>query len=44
MPIIKPTAEILFPVTSLALWKSTLASPHPVYSVLQEFPLGKRQS
>ncbi|GAB2537596.1 RNA 2',3'-cyclic phosphodiesterase [Rufibacter soli] len=40
LPIIAPATEVLYPVHTLALWKSTLGSPHPVYSVLEEFPLG----
>lgn len=38
-PIIQPAGEVLFPVSSIALWQSQLASPHPVYKVVEEFPL-----
>jgi 2'-5' RNA ligase len=41
LPISKPEEEIIFPVQSFALWQSTLGSPHPTYTVLQEFALGK---
>ncbi|AKQ45645.1 2'-5' RNA ligase [Rufibacter radiotolerans] len=40
LSIVAPVTEVLYPVNTLALWKSTLGSPHPVYSVLEEFPLG----
>ncbi|AMM52319.1 hypothetical protein TH61_15555 [Rufibacter sp. DG15C] len=42
LPIYKPEREIAFPVQSFALWKSTLGSPHPIYTVVQEFALRKK--
>lgn len=46
----KPVPENLFTITAkeplqlhvsdIALWQSELASPHPVYSVLEAYPLG----
>ncbi|RDV14654.1 RNA 2',3'-cyclic phosphodiesterase [Pontibacter diazotrophicus] len=46
----KPVPENLFTITAkeplqlhvsdIALWQSELASPHPVYSVLETYPLG----
>lgn len=40
LPVLKLTeAQITLPVASLALWQSELQSPHPVYSILAEFPL-----
>ncbi|MBC3541626.1 RNA 2',3'-cyclic phosphodiesterase [Rufibacter sediminis] len=40
LPLITPSEEILFPVSSIALWQSQLASPHPIYTVVEEFQLG----
>lgn len=40
LPTVVPPEEIRYPVPSFALWQSQLASPHPVYSVMEEFPLG----
>ncbi|MFC7000005.1 RNA 2',3'-cyclic phosphodiesterase [Rufibacter roseus] len=40
LSVVSPPEEILFPVSSIALWQSKLASPHPVYSVVEEFSLG----
>ncbi|WP_181306366.1 RNA 2',3'-cyclic phosphodiesterase [Rufibacter sp. XAAS-G3-1] len=40
LPIVTPPQEVRYPVTSLALWQSQLASPHPIYTVVEEFPLG----
>lgn len=40
-PIITPEKSIEFPVNYLALWQSQLGSPHPIYTVKEEFPLGK---
>ncbi|QHL86496.1 RNA 2',3'-cyclic phosphodiesterase [Nibribacter ruber] len=42
MPLVQPSEKLMFPVKSLALWQSVLGSPHPVYTVVQEFPLGKQ--
>ncbi|ALJ00509.1 RNA 2',3'-cyclic phosphodiesterase [Rufibacter tibetensis] len=39
LPIISPPEDIVYPVSSIALWQSQLASPHPVYIVLEEYPL-----
>lgn len=41
LPVVSPSEETLYPVQSIALWQSKLASPHPEYSVLEEYPLGK---
>jgi len=35
-----PNKEIQYHVSSLALWSSQLASPHPVYTVEKEYVLG----
>ncbi|WP_205500840.1 RNA 2',3'-cyclic phosphodiesterase [Rufibacter psychrotolerans] len=40
LPQIAPTETILYPVHSFALWQSELASPHPRYTVMEEFSLG----
>ncbi|GAA4298696.1 RNA 2',3'-cyclic phosphodiesterase [Nibribacter koreensis] len=40
LPIIEPKEIVEFQVESLALWQSTLASPHPVYTIVKEFNLG----
>ncbi|GGK68707.1 RNA 2',3'-cyclic phosphodiesterase [Rufibacter glacialis] len=40
LPLVIPDQEVLFPVQSLALWQSQLASPHPIYTVVEEFLLG----
>jgi 2'-5' RNA ligase len=39
--MVLPPNDILYPVQSLALWQSQLASPHPIYTVVEEFPLGR---
>ncbi|WP_207430169.1 RNA 2',3'-cyclic phosphodiesterase [Sabulibacter ruber] len=42
LSVITPEEEILYPVQSIALWQSQLASPHPIYTVVEEFPLGSQ--
>ncbi|RNI30572.1 RNA 2',3'-cyclic phosphodiesterase [Rufibacter latericius] len=39
LPLITPPSEVLYPVSSFALWQSQLASPHPIYTIVEEFPL-----
>ncbi|KAA3438881.1 RNA 2',3'-cyclic phosphodiesterase [Rufibacter hautae] len=39
LPLVSPPEEILYPVASFALWQSQLASPHPIYTVVEEYPL-----
>lgn len=41
LPSVYPQQPLQLPVTSVALWQSVLASPHPVYTVLENYPLGK---
>ncbi|WP_114783390.1 RNA 2',3'-cyclic phosphodiesterase [Botryobacter ruber] len=41
LPTIQPPEEITFTVATVGLWKSELVAPHPVYSVLRDFPLGQ---
>jgi len=40
LPVVLPEQDILLPVNAVALWRSELKSPHPVYSILESFPLG----
>ncbi|WP_347158126.1 RNA 2',3'-cyclic phosphodiesterase [Pontibacter chitinilyticus] len=37
LPPVYPDAPVELSVTAVGLWKSELASPHPVYSVLQSY-------
>jgi 2'-5' RNA ligase len=39
LPILTSTDFPPFPVNSFSIWQSELSSPHPRYSILQEFPL-----
>lgn len=39
LPTVRDARVPDFPVTGFALWQSELQSPHPIYSVLQEFSL-----
>jgi RNA 2',3'-cyclic 3'-phosphodiesterase len=39
LPILREPAIPDLPVTGFALWQSQLQSPHPVYSILADFPL-----
>ncbi|QCR23242.1 RNA 2',3'-cyclic phosphodiesterase [Pontibacter sp. SGAir0037] len=39
LPHIIPDELLQLPVNTVALWQSELASPHPVYSVLESYPL-----
>lgn len=40
LPALAPEQEYTLEVNSIALWQSKLASPHPVYTVLESYPLG----
>lgn len=42
MPVLSPSHPIHLPVNSFALWHSQLASPHPVYAVMETFDLGNQ--
>ena len=39
MPPVAPSQPIQLPVTAVGLWQSVLASPHPVYTMLESYPL-----
>ncbi|MFT2009065.1 RNA 2',3'-cyclic phosphodiesterase [Pontibacter sp. 13R65] len=39
LPAILPAAPVSFAVDAVSLWQSTLSSPHPIYSILETFPL-----
>ncbi|MBC5773815.1 RNA 2',3'-cyclic phosphodiesterase [Pontibacter sp. KCTC 32443] len=36
-----PENAITLPVTTIGIWKSDLATPHPVYSILESYLLGQ---
>lgn len=38
LPITKPVKNIELMATSLAIWESTLGSPHPTYKIIADFP------
>ena len=40
-PAILPGQPVTLPVKAIGIWKSDLASPHPVYSILESYLLGK---
>ncbi|MBA9079547.1 RNA 2',3'-cyclic phosphodiesterase [Rufibacter quisquiliarum] len=40
LPLVTPDQKMVFPVNTLALWQSQLASPHPVYTIMESFWLG----
>ncbi|MEJ8758223.1 RNA 2',3'-cyclic phosphodiesterase [Pontibacter sp. H259] len=40
-PGILPEQPITLPVNAVNIWRSELASPHPVYSILESYLLGK---
>lgn len=40
LPSITSDEMLQLPVKTISLWQSELASPHPVYTVLQTYPLG----
>lgn len=42
-PAVLPEKSITLPVTTVGIWKSELASPHPVYSILESYLLGQNQ-
>jgi len=39
LPSITSAAPLFLEVTAISLWQSTLAAPHPVYSILETYPL-----
>lgn len=39
-PAVLPDEPIVLPVKAIGVWRSELASPHPVYSVLESYHLG----
>lgn len=39
-PAFTPDQTIALPVNAIGIWKSELAQPHPVYSVLESYHLG----
>jgi RNA 2',3'-cyclic 3'-phosphodiesterase len=39
LPVIVPEQEMLLHLDTISLWRSELHSPHPVYSILETFPL-----
>ncbi|MBB6612229.1 RNA 2',3'-cyclic phosphodiesterase [Pontibacter sp. Tf4] len=43
-PPVLPEETIVLPVNAIGLWQSELASPHPVYSILESYHLGQNQS
>ncbi|NDK54618.1 RNA 2',3'-cyclic phosphodiesterase [Pontibacter fetidus] len=43
-PAILPETTITLPVHTIGIWKSELASPHPVYSIIESYLLGQNQS
>ncbi|WP_162427511.1 RNA 2',3'-cyclic phosphodiesterase [Pontibacter pudoricolor] len=43
-PAIYPEKEITLPVNAIGVWKSELASPHPIYSILESYLLGQNQT
>lgn len=43
-PAVAPEETITLPVNAIGIWKSELASPHPVYSVLEAYLLGQNQT
>lgn len=40
LPLVIPEEPLRLAVEAIALWQSELASPHPVYTVLETYPLG----
>ncbi|HEY4652628.1 MAG TPA: RNA 2',3'-cyclic phosphodiesterase [Pontibacter sp.] len=43
-PAVQPAHTIVLPVNAIGVWKSELASPHPVYSILESYLLGENQT
>lgn len=39
LPVVIPEQQMLLPIDTISLWRSDLKSPHPVYSILETFPL-----
>lgn len=39
-----PESSITLPVNAIGIWKSDLAAPHPVYSILESYLLGQNQT
>jgi RNA 2',3'-cyclic 3'-phosphodiesterase len=44
IPPILPESSITLPVNTIGIWKSDLAAPHPVYSILESYQLGQNQT
>ena len=40
-PAVLPEKTITLPVTSIGIWQSELASPHPIYSILESYFLSE---
>jgi RNA 2',3'-cyclic 3'-phosphodiesterase len=43
-PAVLPEKDITLPVNAIGVWKSELASPHPIYSILESYLLGQNQT
>lgn len=41
LPTIVPEEPLHLQVNSVSLWQSQLSSPHPIYTVLETYPLGR---
>lgn len=41
---ILPEKEMIMPVNAIGVWQSELASPHPVYSIIESYLLGQNQT
>ncbi|PRY16534.1 2'-5' RNA ligase [Pontibacter ummariensis] len=41
LPTLNSEKPLLLPVSEIALWQSELAAPHPIYTVLESYPLGR---
>lgn len=39
LDVLEPEEPVILDVNEIAVWHSQLASPHPVYSILQRYPL-----
>lgn len=42
LPVVVPEETVQLTVTTISLWKSDLSAPHPVYTVLDTFPLSEK--
>ena len=43
-PAVLPENSITLPVNTIGIWKSELAAPHPVYSIVESYLLGQNQT